>query len=296
MTDLPVPSDPAAAPPAEAGGAWRIEPAGPSIGGQLLAVWRHRSLFWPLTIRALFDVYRGAILGILWMVIRPLMIAVPAIFIVGNLFGISVDPLPLPLFILVGLAAWIFFRRCAQWFTKSMNKNRVILRRVYVPVLLLLIAAASPALFEFLVVLAIVSATAIYYAFQGVYYVSFGWHNLAIIPALAMCFFLALAVGCFTSILNVFARDTWLTMRYALGLWMLATPIIYPIEVIPEQYRWIAYLNPLAPTVELFRWGVLEYGTVRWEYVGLALAEIFVLLLLGLWFFGKQQNRLFDHM
>ena len=77
---------------------------------------------------------------------------------------------------------------------------------------------------------------------------------------------------------------------------MLATPIVYPIDVIPEAYHWIVYLNPMAPIVELFRWGILGIGTVSWQYVGLATAETLLLLMLGLWFFGKQQNRLFDHI
>lgn len=296
MTNLPTSPVPGTPQPAGLDTAWRVEPARSSVIGQVAAVWRHRGLLWPLTVRALFDVYRNAILGILWMFIRPLMVAVPAIFVVGNLFGISVDPVPLPLFILVGLAAWGFFRRCVQWFTKSMIKNRAVLKRVYVPALLLLIASASPALFEFAVVLALVAITAIYYAIQGIYFIDFGLHTLTTIPALLMGLLLAIAVGCFTSILNAVARDTGLAMRYVLGFWMLVTPIVYPMEIIPEQYRWIAYLNPLAPVVELFRWGVLAYGTVQWQYVGLAAAEILLLLLLGIWFFGKQQNRLFDHM
>ena len=275
---------------------WRVRPAKSSVLGQLSSLWRFRSLFFPLAVRALFSVYRTAILGIFWMVIRPLMIAVPAIFVVGNLFEISVAPLPLSLFILVGLAAWLFFRRCLQWFTKSVGRNRVILKRVYVPPLLLLLASASPAVFEFLVVLVLAAATAIFYAIQGTFYVQFGWHTLAAIPALAMCGLMALAVGCFTSILNALARDTWLTMRYVLGLWMLATPVVYPLEVIPESYRWLAYLNPLAAPIELFRWAMLGYGTVRWEFVVLAAVQILLILLVGLWFFGKQQNRLFDHM
>ena len=247
-------------------------------------------------MRAIFDVYRKAILGIIWMIIRPLMIAVPAIFIIGNVFNVSVAPLPLPLFILTGMAAWVLVRRCVQWFTKSMTKNRAILRRMYVPALLLLLTSAAPALFEFLVVLGLVIGLAGYYAITGVYVVGVGLHTLVTIPAVLMCVLLALAIGCFTSILNALVPDTWLTMRYTLGFWMVATPIVYPADIIPEQYRWLVYLNPLAPTVELFRWGVLDYGTVRWEFVGLAVVETLVLLYLGLWFFGKQLNRLFDHM
>lgn len=222
------------------------------------------------------------------------MVAGPALFVVGKIFRVSVDPVPLPLFILVGVASWVFFRRSVQWFTKGMSKSRVILRRMYVPPLLLLLTSASPALFEFLVVVLLALGLAIYYAIQGIYYVDIGWHTLAIIPGLSMCLMLALGLGCFTSVLNIFARDTWLTMRYLFSVWMLITPVVYPIDVIPEKYRWIAYLNPLAWGVELFRWGMLDYGTIHWMYVGIAAVEILVLLLLGLWFFCRQQDWLLD--
>jgi lipopolysaccharide transport system permease protein len=276
---------------------WLIQPAGPTVSGQLIELWRHRVLFRFFTIRALFDLYRNAVLGIVWMLIRPFMTALAAVFVVGGMLGASVAPLPLPLFILVGLACWIFIRRSISWFTKSMNRNRAVLSRVYVPGLLLMVATVSLGLVEFVVVMGIVAAAAVYYGpIEGLYYLNFGWHTLAVIPAIMLGFFLALAIGCFTSILNALAQDTWLTLRYVLTVWMLATPIVYPVQLIPKQYHWIVYLNPLAPVVELFRWGVLRYGIVPWEFVALAAGEILLLLLLGIWFFGKQQNRLFDHM
>ena len=276
---------------------WRIQPAGPTVSGQLIELWRHRHLFQLFTRRALFDLYRNAIFGIVWIAIRPLMVVLPAIFVVGRVFGISTEPVPLPLFIIVGIACWIFIRRNIQWFTKSMNKNRAVLSRIYVSPLLLMVAAVSLGLAEFVIVMGLVAAAAVYYGpIAGLYYLAFGWHNLAIVPALIFGFLLSLAIGCFTSILNALAQDTWLTLRYVLTFWMLATPVIYPVHVIPEQYHWIVYLNPLASVVELFRWGVLHYGTVRWGFAAVAAGEILVLLLLGLWFFGKQQNRLFDHM
>jgi homopolymeric O-antigen transport system permease protein len=278
--------------PTPAAPTWRIEPAPPSIVGQLRAVWRHRHLFWPLTVRALFDIYRTAILGIAWMAVHPLVIAIPAAFIVGDVFGVSVDPLPLPLFILAGMAIWTLFRRSVQWMTKSLAKNQSILQRVYVPALLLLIAAVSPGLFEFSVVLALVVSLAVYYG----WIVNIGWQLLAVVPAMLMTILLAIGLSCITAILNAFARDTWLTLRYVLSAWMLASPILYPTAVIPAQYRWMIYLNPLTPIVELFRWGLLGYGTVQWAYVGLAAAEILIVLLAGIWFFARQQNRLFDHM
>jgi lipopolysaccharide transport system permease protein len=271
--------------------AWLLEPAPPSILGQLRAVWRYRYMFWTLTVRALFEVYQSAIFGIGWMAVHPLVIAIPAAFIVGDVLGISVAPLPLPLFILSGMALWILFRRNVQWMTKSMSSNRSLLTRIYLPGLLLLIAAISPGLFQFGVVLAMVVALTAFYGWVP----HLGWNLAAIVPAIAMSLLLAIGVSCFTSILNTFARDTWLTLRYALSVWMLACPIFYPIEVIPEHYRWAFYLNPLTPTVELFRWGLLGYGVVHWPFVALAAAEITAVLLIGIWFFAKYQNRLFDH-
>lgn len=276
---------------------WRIAPAPPSVAGQLAAIWRYRQIFWMLTMHALFRIYRGAILGILWMAINPLVLAIPAVFIVGDLFGVSVDPVPLPLFILVGLAAWTLFRRCVQWMTKSMNSGRQILRRMYVPALLLLLAAVSPGAFQTLVVLGIVLALAVWYGpIQGLFYLPIGWHTLAVIPSMLMLVLAAVALACFTSILQAVAKDTWLTLRYVLTGWMLATPVVYPVAVIPEQYRWIAYLNPLTVPVELFRWSILEYGSVPMHYLALSVLINAAALYLGLWFFARQQNKLFDHL
>lgn len=260
-------------------------------------MWRYRQLFWMLTVRALFNVYRGAVLGILWMAINPLVLAIPAVFIVGGLFGVSVDPLPLPLFILVGLAAWTLFRRCVQWMTKSMSSGRTILQRIYVPALLLLLAAISPGVFQLFVVLGIVLALAVWYGpIQGVFYVPIGWHMLAIVPSMLMLVLAAVALGSFTSILQAVAKDTWLTLRYVLSFWMLATPVVYPVAVIPEQYRWLAYINPLTAPVELFRWSILGYGSVPMHYLALSAVMIAAALYVGLWFFARQQSKLFDHL
>jgi lipopolysaccharide transport system permease protein len=287
----------ASAPDDHAAPQWRIEAAPPSVLGQLRAIWRYRQMFWMLTIRALFNIYRGAVLGIVWMAIHPLVLAVPAIFIVGDLFGVSTDPAPLPLFILTGLAAWTLFRRCVQWMTKSVSQSKAVLQRIYVPALLLLLAMASPGVFQLLVVLGLVVGLAVWYGpVEGLYFVPIGWHMLALFPAVLLLMMAAIAVGCVTSILNAVARDTWLTLRYVLSAWMLATPVVYPVSVIPEDYRWLVYLNPLTAPVELFRWALIGYGDMNWAYLSLSVAMIIAMLYGGLAFFARQQSRIFDHI
>lgn len=276
---------------------WRIQPTPPSFAGQLAALWRHRKLSGALARQVLSDGAEKSLLGVPWMLLQPFMVAVPAVFVLGNVFGVSVAPLPLSMFIISGLAGWTLFRRGVQMLTKSVSRHRGLLRRIYVPVLLLLAASISPAIVQFLVLLAILAALAVYYGpIAGIYYVPFGWHLLAVVPAAVLIILMAIGFSCFSSILYTMRRDTLLALRYVLGGWMLVTPVIYPVEIVPESHRWMLYLNPLTPVIELFRWALLGYGTINVPALGLAVFVIFFFVLLGGMFFSKLQNRLFDHM
>ena len=277
----------------QSGKHWSIESTAPTVVEQVGELCRYRQLLLPLAERALRNVFRSATLGLGWMVIQPLVIALPAAFIVGNMLGVSVDPVPLPLFVLVGLAGWILFRSSVQWMTKSAIQAKALLKRVYVPPIVLIAAAVSPALFQFLVVLGLVMAIALYYGpIAGIFYVRLGWHVLLVVAAMVLSVLLAFGLSLVTSLLNVVARDTWLTLRYMLSAWMLLTPIFYPLSIIPSGYRWIAYLNPLTPIIELYRVALIGHGIVPWGYLVLAAAQTLAVLLAGLWFFAKQRDRI----
>ena len=155
----------------------------------------------------------------------------------------------------------------------------------------------SPAFIQFLVFVAVLAVLAVYYGpIAGVFYIPFGWHFLAFVPSLFLIVLLVIAVGCFTCVLFNLRDDAGLAMKYVIGGWMLITPIVYPPEVIPESHRWLLYINPLTPVVELFRYALLGYGTVDVASLSLAIAVIFVMLVVGGMIFTKMQNRLFDHI
>lgn len=276
---------------------WRIQPTPPSFLGQLAALWRHRKLSRVLARQVLSDRAEKSLLGVPWMIVQPLMVAGPAVFVLGSVFGLSTAPLPLPMFIIAGLAGWTLFRRGVQMLTKSVSGQRSLVRRIYIPVFLLFGASISPAVVQFLVLTTLLAPLAVYYGpIAGIYYVPFGWHLLAVVPATLLIVLAALGFGCFTSILYTMRRDTLLLLRYVMGVWMMVTPVIYPTEMIPESHRWMLYLNPLTPVIELFRWALLGYGTINVPALGLAVGVIFLIVLAGGMFFSKLQNRLFDHM
>ena len=275
---------------------WLIQPSPGGFAGQLAALWRHKNISAALARQVLADGAERKLLGIPWILVQPLVIAWPAVFVLGKVFNVSVAPLPLSLFILSGLAVWIFVRRGIQLLTRSLNAHRGLIRRLYVPPLLLLCASLSPALLQFLVVVTILVALAVYYAIVGTFYLPLGWHLLAIMPALVLIVLLVIAVGCFTCMLFNLRQDTRLVLRHVLGGWMLVTPILYPPEIIPESHRWLLDLNPLTPLVELFRFALLGYGTINIASLSLAVAVILVMLIIGGTIFAKMQNRLFDHI
>jgi len=276
---------------------WRIQPTPPSFAGQLTALWRHRKLWGALAHKVLSDRAEKSLFGIPWMIVQPLMIAGPAVFVLGSVFGVSTAPLPLPMFIIAGLAGWMLFRRSIQMLTKSVSGQRALVRRIYIPALLLLCASISPAVVQFSVFMLIFAALAVYYGpIADIYYLPLGWHMLALLPAIILLLLAAIGVGTFTSILYSMRRDTALTLRYVLAGWMMVTPVIYPAEMIPESHRWIIYLNPLTPLIEMIRWALFGHGMIDLPYLASAVLVILFVLSLGGMIFSKLQNRLFDHM
>jgi lipopolysaccharide transport system permease protein len=276
---------------------WLIRPSQGTFFGQLAALWRHKNVSVALARQVIANDSERTLMGIPWILIQPLVFVLPAVFVLGKVFNVSVAPLPLPMFIVSGFAAWIFVRRGVQLLTRSLNLHRSLIRRLYIPPFLLLCASLSPAIVQFLVLVAILAALAIFYGpIVGTFYIPFGWHLFGIVPALLLLVLLVIAVGCFTCILFNLRQDTRLVLRYVLSGWMLITPIIYPPEIIPESHRWLLYLNPLTPLVELFRYTLLGYGTINTASLCLAVMVILVMLVTGATIFTKMQNRLFDHI
>jgi lipopolysaccharide transport system permease protein len=278
-------------------GVWRIQPTPSSFAGQLAALWRHRKVSTALARQVIANGFERRLFGLPWMLVQPIMYAWPAVFVLGKVFNVSVAPLPLPIFIVSGLAVWIFVRRGVQAVTRSLGAHGALMRRIYIPVFLLLCTSISPAAVQFLMFIGILAALALYYGpIAGIFYIPLGWHLLALAPAILLIVLLVIGVGSFTCILFNIRRDTGLALKYGMGSWMLVTPVVYPPEIIPESHRWLLYLNPLTPVVELFRWALLGYGTVNIPSLCLGIVVIFLMLLIGGTLFSKLQNRLFDHM
>jgi lipopolysaccharide transport system permease protein len=274
---------------------WRIQPSQDSFFGQLAALWRYRSVFVALARQVISNRAQRKLLGLPWMYVQPLIYIVAPLFILGKVFNVSVAPLPLPMFIISGLAIWTLTRRGIQQVTLSLKMSRSLGRRIHVPAFMFVCASLSPAIVQFSLFMILLVGLAVYYGpIMGIFDVPIGWHFLAIVPSILIVLLLIIALGSITSILYSMRQDTLLMQKYALSGWMLITPIVYPPEIIPENHRWMLHVNPLTPLVELFRFALFGYGKIDTASLGLSVAVVFILLFAGGTLFSKLQSRIFD--
>jgi lipopolysaccharide transport system permease protein len=240
------------------------------------------------------QLYRRAILGMAWLVIRPTVTVVTSIFVVGRILGISTEPVPLLLFTLIGVALWSLFGGGIRHGTKALTRWRGITRRINLPRIMLVLGALTPASIEFAVVFVGAFIAFGYFATTGAFPLVPSLRILAIIPVLFLVVMLILAVTCVTSVLNTIASDTALSVNYATTGLLIVTPVVYPVAAVPESWQWVVLLNPLAPALEIWRWALLGTPPPPWWSVVTALSVTIAFLIAGLSFFLRWEQTVLD--
>lgn len=214
-------------------------------------LWGWRELMWALVWRDIRSRYRQAALGALWALIRPLTTMAIFAFVLGRLARIDADGHPYALFTYAGLLAWGFFGSAAQGAALAVVGASNLVTKVYFPRLLLPLSSIGSATVDFLIALVVLVPLMLYYG------VAPTW-RLALAPLVMVWVALASAgVGILLSGLVVRYRDFGHAMAFLMQAWMYATPVLYPLSLLPEGLRAWVFLNPMSGPVELFRWCVL---------------------------------------
>jgi lipopolysaccharide transport system permease protein len=276
---------------------WVIEPRGQSLRSRLVEVWTFRRLFVYFGKRAVERMYQNTVLGRAWLFIRPLFPLLIRTMIFGGVLGVTAPGVPYFVFLLVGSSIWQLFASCLMWATRSLQMNRAFLGRMYFPRVIVPAAVMSAAFVNFLILMGVLAGTLIYYYVQdGRLYLASPaqapWAIVALVLATAM----ALGVGLWTAPMNAEYRDVRFTLTYVLEFWALLTPIMYPLSAVPEKYHWIVYLNPLAGVIQAFKWGVLGIEGVDLRVLAIDAGLIGLVLLSGLWFFGRVEGQAVDRI
>ena len=236
-------------------------------------MWDYRELLLFLTWRDVSVRYRQTALGAAWAVLQPVLtMAVFSVFF-GRLARMPSDGLPYPIFAFCGLLPWQLFAYALASSAGSLVANERLVTKVYFPRLVVPVASVLAGLVDFAIAFAVLLGLMVYY---GVAPTPAIW-TLPLFLLLALL--AAFAVGLGLSALNVRFRDVRHTLPFLTQFWLFATPIAYPASLVPERWRPLYGLNPMAGVVEGFRWALLGRG----EAPGPMLAVSSLVVLLGLW-------------
>jgi lipopolysaccharide transport system permease protein len=280
-------------------GAWTIEPRQASVFSRIAEVWRYRHLLSYFATRTLQLLYKRSSFGWLLMLVRVTApIGLQGLIFGGALGMMSADQTPYALFMLCGQTTWILFDRSLLFITRSMERNRKLIAKVYFPRLILPISAVSPALvFLTILTFVLVAMDVYYWRHDGVWYIPLHPRLLLAPVAIVIALVFAIAVGFWTSVLQARYRDIRFGLRYTMSFALYATTVLYPLSQVKPFVRSVVEMNPMECTIELFRYATI--GTpleLSDTVIAGQLLVIALVALSGIWFFNREESASVDKL
>jgi lipopolysaccharide transport system permease protein len=204
---------------------------------------------------------------------------------------------PYFLFFLCGTTTWMLFERSLIVITRSLEQNRRLITKIYFPRLILPTSAVAVAFLYLSLLLLVMIGTSVYF-FQrdGIWYIRLRPELLVAVAAVVVSLLFSIAVGLWTSVLQARYRDVRYGLRYFMPFWFYFTPVIYPLSRIPEDWRWLVAINPMAAVVEAFKWGTLGEGTLSPQAVATSLVLVTLTMVSGMWFFTREEAASVDRL
>jgi len=256
-----------------------ISPATGAIKLQLGDVWRHRDLLRYLTVRDIHMAYANTSIGLFWVLLQPLATALVLTLVFAILVRVPTGGVPYPLVILSAYPFFLYFNNVVTRSANSMSANAHLLTKVYFPRLIIVLVPLLAGLIDLLVLLAVVLLVAPFYGTWP----ALSWFVL-VLP-IALVVLLALGVGLWLSLLTVHVRDIGHALPLMLQAVLYITPVIYPIALVPANWRWFYDLNPMVGIVETARWALLGIGDLPVYALTASVATILLILVSGFMFF-----------
>ncbi|HEU0078561.1 MAG TPA: ABC transporter permease [Longimicrobiaceae bacterium] len=262
-----------------------IEPAGRWPRIDLRELWAYRGLFFFLVWRDVKVRYAQTVLGAGWAILQPVLTMLVFTVIFGRFANIPSDGVPYAVFSLAALVPWTYFSTALSGASNSLVSSTNLITKVYFPRLVIPFAPVLAGLVDFAVALVVLGAVMLYYGIVP------GALALAVVPLLLLGMMLTAAgVGCWLAALNIQYRDVKHVTPFLIQVWMYASPIVYPMSLVPERWRGWYALNPMAGIVEGFRAVLLGTGAVAWPTIGLSLAVGAVLFVTGSLYFRRTER------
>lgn len=255
---------------------------------ELAAVWQYRELMYFLIWRELKVRYKQAVIGAGWAIIQPIFMVVVFSIIFGNFAKIPSDSVPYPLFAFTAVLPWAYFAESLRRGSTCLVDDSDLIRKIYFPRLILPLAAVTIPLVDFALAFLVLVALFLWYGVMP------SWNMIFLLVFLLMPLTLALALGLWLGPINVRFRDIRHTIPFVIQVWMYASPVVYPLSLIPEQWRLLYSLNPMVGVIEGFRWALLRKENPDFLAMSLSALIVMVILAGGVIYFKKMERSFAD--
>ena len=256
-------------------------------------IFKYKDLLFLFVKRDFVSIYKQTILGPLWFFLQPIITAITFTVIFGNLAKISTDGLPQILFYMCGITLWNYFADTLTKTADTFSSNANIFGKVYFPRMIAPLSVVVSNLIKLGIQFLLFLGIWIYYLIQSD--LIHPNKMLVLIPFLIILIgFMALSFGIIISSLTTKYRDLKFLVTFGIQLMMYASPIVYPLSIVPEKYKWIIVANPVTSIIETFKYAFLGVGEFSWLYLAYSTLFTIVLFLIGLVIFHRVEKSFMD--
>ena len=266
-----------------------VEPAKGWVWPNWRELWSHRDLLWVLARRDVAVLYKQSLIGAVWAVIQPLLLAAVFSLFFGLLAHIDTGTsVPYPVFALLGMVTWLFFASAVAKMASSTLMSAPLISKVYFPRLVIPLASVSAPLVDFAVGFVVALIVTLAYGVTPPVQV---FLSPLLVPVLLA---VTLGFGLWLAALHVKYRDIGNLVSFGLLLGLFITPIVYPLGNVPDAYHLLYSLNPMVGVLELMRWMVLPGSEFPVVPLSVTLVEACVLLATGILYYGRAEREFAD--
>ena len=251
-------------------------------------LWEYRELLYFFAWRDIKVRYRQTIMGALWAIIQPFFTMVIFSLFFGRLANVPSDGVPYPVFSFAALVPWTFFANALAQASNSLVFSANMIKKIYFPRLALPIATVLAGVLDFVLAFVVLLGIMLYYGITPTL-------NIVWLPFFSLLALLtSLGVSLWLSAMNVQFRDVRYTIPFLTQAWLFITPIAYPSSLLPDSWRTIYGLNPMAGVVEGFRWALLGTDSAPDKMIIVSALVAIALFISGAFYFRRMEQSFAD--
>ena len=255
---------------------------------ELYELWKYRELILTICWRDIKTRYTQSMIGVGWLLISPLFTIAVLTVIFSYWVKIPSDGVPYPLFVYSAMLPWGYFSKSLERSSTSVSNESSLITKVYFPRVIIPIAATLGGLVDCIVGFVLVIAMGVWFGITPT------WGILTLPLLLGLAFLTALAISLWFTAIHVRYHDIAAVTGILVQVWMYASPVIYPLSMVPEQWRVVYSLNPMVGVIEGFRWALLGKASPDLLLMAISMVIVFVILAGGYLFFKKMERSFAD--